>query len=224
MDNKNIKEIIINSVNPLKFDFSAIILVISNIIVIALAVIFKWNLMHLLWVYLGQNFIVGIFAFIRLLSVKNPMQMQVKVTTFEKTEYKKINKYYMAFLFLFHYGFFNIMYFIGLSLISSFATEVTDLESKAIIPGYLGLAFLIFFANHLFSFIYNFKKERESKTNLQVMMFLPYLRILPMHLLPFVAGIFLGNFLITFMVLKTIVDVITHNINHNIILQNQSHF
>lgn len=49
---------------------STIILLVSNLIVIILAVIQKWDTSTVLWVYWMQSIIIGFFQFLRILSLK----------------------------------------------------------------------------------------------------------------------------------------------------------
>lgn len=166
-------------------DLSAIILTISNILVIILAVVQNWDISTILWVYWMQSITIGLFQFLRILSLKTSK----------------------AFFFAFHYGFFHFIYAI-------FLFNFFQGNAKFNFQNFL-FGFLIFFANHLFSFIQNKTQDEKLKVNIGTLMFQPYIRIIPMHLI-IVLGAILGNQtkLIFFLVLKSLTDLITHIIKH----------
>lgn len=169
----------------IRLDLSAITLIISNLTVMTLALMQNWDISTLLWVYWVQSIIIGLFQFFRILSLK-------------------ISK---AFFFAFHYGFFHFIYAIFLS---NFFQSSPGLNFQDLL---LGSA--IFFSNHLFSFIQNRVQDEKSKLNIGTLIFTPYIRIIPMHLI-LILGIILGNQskLIFFLILKTLADLATHIIKH----------
>ena len=78
-------------------------------------------------------------------------------------------------------------------------------------------AVLVFAVNHYFSYVQNRELDRRGKPNIGTMLFLPYARIVPMHLL-IVMGATLGGgsrtALTVFIVLKTIADAVMHVVEH----------
>lgn len=166
-------------------DSSSISLLVSNIIVITLAIVQKWDVSTVLWVYWTQSIIIGFFQFLRILSLKN----------------------FTAFFFAFHYGFFHFIYAIFLASVAAKAPE----NFMFILTGSS-----IFFLNHLFSFIHNKEDDEKSKPNIGKLMFSPYARIIPMHLI-IIFGALLGDQikLIIFLALKTIADLAMHIFKHS---------
>ena len=87
-------------------------------------------------------------------------------------------------------------------------------------PEFISILFILlsiglFFLNHLFSFIKNFKHDTEKKQGFNGVLLLPFIRTLPMHLIILFGFILLDNKgIVIFLVLKTIVDVIMHNWEH----------
>lgn len=166
-------------------DSSSISLISSNLIVIILAVTQNWDISTLLWIYWIQSIIIGFFQFFRIFSLK----------------------IFTAFFFAFHYGFFHFIYAIFLF---NFFQSSPGLNFQNLLLG-----FIIFFANHLFSFIQNRVQDEKLKPNISTLLLQPYIRIIPIHLV-LILGIILGNQnkLIFFLVLKTFADLTTHNIKH----------
>ena len=78
-------------------------------------------------------------------------------------------------------------------------------------------AVLAFAVNHYFSHVQNRELDRRGKPNIGTMLFLPYARILPMHLL-IVMGATVGGdsraTLAFFIVLKTLADAVMHVVEH----------
>ena len=184
----------------IKWDSSLYFLIATNIIIIILAVIKKFDFPTILFVYWCQSVIIGFFNFIRILSLKN--------FTEEKVPTKAARGYaiFSAFFFLIHFWGFHLVYLIFLLSIAK--PNFTFISTIILSAGLL-------FINHLFSFIKNFKHDTEKKQDIGKVMSFPYARILPMHL-TIMFGLFLvGNKgIIFFLILKTIADVIMHNREH----------
>jgi len=205
----------------LKFNFqdlSTIILIFSNLITILIAIINNWNFLTLMWVYLFQSLIIGLFAFIKILKLKNFTTEGLKINN-EPVKANSQAKKKVAFIFSLYFIFFHIIY---IFFLWGFSQEISLESSVLKETSFIILSVLIFFANHLFSFVYNYKKDSKRKTNLGEMMHAPMLRILPMHLTIMFTGFIIVstaksniNILIFFIVLKTLADVIMHQQEHN---------
>jgi hypothetical protein len=75
--------------------------------------------------------------------------------------------------------------------------------------------FVIFFMNHLFSFLLNRENDRQKMANLGTMMFAPYLRIFPMHLIIIFGSQLPYRIALTvFLFIKTLVDLAGHSTEH----------
>lgn len=153
-------------------DPSSWLLILTNLIIIALAIVQRWSIGNLLWSYLSQSIIIGFFNVIKILSLKNFSTAGYKIGDKEAKPTKKI-KWLSALFFVFHYGGFHLIYILFLR---NFLVLGFD---KFLILKMSGL----FFANHLFSFLYNLKSDHEMKINIGKLMFLPYFRIVPIHLI-----------------------------------------
>ncbi len=197
------------------FDPSGIALIISNIITIFLAVKEGWSLGTIMLIYWAQSVIIGIFVFIKILSLKKFSTENFRINH-QPVEPTKGTKYFTAFFFLIHYGLFHLAYLIFLFSKNPITQgSIVSLSSPIIV---VLISIAIFFADHLFSFIYNFKEDSNKEKNIGTVMFFPYARIIPMHL-TIVFGFFLVQStggIIFFLILKTIADVIMHAVEHRI--------
>lgn len=210
----------LNLFNALKKDQSAMILVLSNVIIIIFALVQQWDILVIMLGYWLQSVIIGFFVFIRIINLKKFSVKNVKVNgkPLEETKKAKIST---ALFFAFHYGFFHFVYF---GFLMEFATENQDLNlTEEIFP--ILIMGAIFFLNHLFSSWYNRKEFEKKKPNIGKMMLFPYARIIPMHLTIIFSGSIIVSgstnglklFLIPlflFLSLKTIADLTMHIIEH----------
>lgn len=191
-------------------DRSASLLILSNLVVIVLAVVQRWQVTELLWVYWLQNIIIGFFNWRRMINLKEFSTDNLKLNGVQAQPTQK-TKRSMARFFLFHYGFFHAVYLFFLIQI------IDDIPSQVLLHWTIGVA--IFFFNHYFSYHYNRELDDASLPNIGNIMFLPYLRVIPMHLVLWIVastGIQSLWSLLFFLLLKAAADVLMHVIEHAI--------
>lgn len=204
-------------INQLTQDASLQALLLVNIFTIFVAIKEGWGLGTLMWVYWFQSIIIGIFNVVRIVRLKNFSTDGVKMNN-QTIPPTKGSKYLVAGFFTIHYGLFHLVYFFFLLL--GF-TSLAESSSSVAWSFVFGTSFM-FFCNHLFSYLYN--KDRDTQTaNIGTLMFLPYARILPMHLTIIFAPMFAFFAtipLLIFLLLKTVADMITHVLEHSILKKN----
>ncbi len=212
-------------------DPSAITLLISNLVVIALALAEGWSLAMLMLVYWCQSMVIGFFNILKILTWKAPVATNpdsiLKEIRSEGEQKPGLNplllagKVFLAGFFAVNYGAFHFGYLIFI-LGGFFATSPFSAPNAGAIDWLMvGATTAVFFGNHLFSFIYNLKKDGASEKNIMQIMFAPYARIIPMHL-TIIFGtmlmIFFGNptlATILFLSLKTAADMKMHADEHS---------
>lgn len=190
----------------LQSDWSSASLLGSNLLTLVVALIHNWPAGALLWVYWGQSVIIGLFNFLRMISLRQ-FSAEGVTSNGRPVMPTRATQRGMAFFFLFHYGFFHFVYMIFL-----FGLAAEGLANL----GAIGLCLGSFLVNHGFSFRYNLVSDRRKVRHIGSLMFFPYARILPMHLtiifgsaLPWNRGV-----LLLFLCLKTAADVIMHAVEH----------
>ena len=205
-------------------------LLLSNLITIFLAISQGWNLLAVMWIYWFQSIIIGFFNFIRIFQLKEFSIIGLKIgdqlinlDNF-RTHFPvmRTSKMFFAFFFLFHYGGFHLVYLAFLLTGVPFDLHESGVNFEVgAFSGLLGhemklilLAALIFFINHLFSYIYN-KPRDTKKQNIGELMLYPYARVIPMHF-TIILGSALGSALIFFLLLKTFADCAMHITEHKI--------
>ena len=166
--------------------------------------------MELIWVYYIQNLIIGYFNFKRMKSLKNFSTSGLRMNKKPVPETEK-GKDSTAFFFLIHYGFFHLIYFIF--LLKGCSLNLLTFLSIAV-------SAIIFYFNHQYSYQINHERDLAGCPNLGHLMFIPYLRVVPMHLVVIFGAISFTNSLLgllIFSVLKTISDVLMHIVEHRIL-------
>ena len=152
----------------------------------------------IVWIFWIQSVIIGIFNFFDMLTLHKVTE---NFTLNNKVTGTGESKGCLSFFFLVHYGGFHLGYLIFLSI--SFKFSAIDFSV-------LKFAFLSLLACTLIQFIQYKTVYRNVPRSITKMFFLPYLRIVPMHL-----TILLPEFLdwqpgMTFLILKTVFDLIGH--------------
>jgi hypothetical protein len=187
--------------NPFK-DFSLWLLLFSNTVTIFIAMKEDWNILTVLWVYWFQNITIGFFHFVKLLRLQKLSKNESRIDDQPSRLIK--NKMDDTALFsLGIYGVFHLIYMLFLIAGSaSNAYGMVLLELK-----YIFLAALVFFINHLLSYLYNRPKDAGEKVIGD-----PFVRVFPMQFtlifglvvdaLPLILG------------LKTISDATMHAVEH----------
>ncbi len=196
-------------------DPSTLALLVSNVIVIAFAIIEHWNLITLLWIYWAQSVIIGVFNVFKILDLTrfSTNGFYVNGKPVDPTEGAKRQT---AVFFALHYGLFHLVYFVFLVVFTCIGFWEVPSYNAAVGTAYFILASVaLFFASHLYSYLHNRESERGRMQNIGRVMFSPYARIFPMQL-TLILGIFLIDqaALLLFLTLKTVADVITHVAEH----------
>ncbi len=148
------------------------------------------------WIYWMQSIIIGLFNFIDLLTIKQYDAAGFKVNEQPLTEK---NKGCLPWFFLLHYGMFHFVYMIFLGVQLGFGVDRL----------FLLVGVGAFLLEALMAFIRRKQAEETLRFNMGGLFFLPYLRVVPMHLM-IMGPAFLGwQPSVIFLVLKTIADMLS---------------
>ena len=175
-------------------DHSILALIAANLFVIATVYWLRVPLLQVVLVYWTQRVIIGVSFFIR-------MRLRSRAAG-ERSSPERF--------FLLHYGLFHLGYLAFLMI----------LGVKRLQPIHLGgaVAFcaLIFALNHAYSLWYNVSRDRDKRADPEILFWIPYARILPMHciLLVIGSGYPQGNTLLLFLALRMFADVAMHQMEH----------
>jgi hypothetical protein len=189
-------------------------LLASNAIAAAYALYEGWSLYPLLWIYWGQSVCIGIFHFITILRLKefNTRNVMINNRSVSPTDEVKRKT---AWFFLFHYGFFHLFYFGALIVLPAFMGTARngapiDFGSVRSIARSVILLIVLFFIQQLMTFIQRTRMKLDNP-NIGTLMFFPYVRILPMHLVVFTSFYFQRTeYILAFLAVKTVADIVMY--------------
>jgi hypothetical protein len=186
-------------------------IVAANAVTLAMALLLDWPLGSLLWPYWFQSVIIGIYARRRMLALKRFSTEGLKMNNQEVGPTPDTQRR-MAVFFVIHYGFFHFGYAVFLMVLARF--RLADLP-------WIALAVVGFVLSHERSFKENLTRDLAGCPNIGTLMFLPYARVLPMHLVIIAGAGFIGGtsklVLIAFAVLKTGADLLMHHVEHRVL-------
>ena len=148
----------------------------------------------LIWLYWSQSVLLGVFNFLDILTVRKVKPESVVINgrpgSLQKTP--------SAFFFLVHYGFFHLVYLFFIS--SMKPTGPFQLE-------FFKYFFFAFLAGQIITFVQHKIQQRKTLTNIGAMFFIPYLRIIPMHLTILLPALLHFGDMGIFLILKALADV-----------------
>ncbi len=151
----------------------------------------------LLWLYWSQSVFLGFFNFLDMRT-----SPKVDVSIFKPTENggksdKKVANS-LAWFFLLHFGGFHFCYFVflGIKATSGFFDWIFYKQ-------YL----LVFLILQVVNFVQRKIHNKDRAVNIGKMFYMPYLRIIPMHLCILIPAFFNFSDLSVFLVFKSIADV-----------------
>lgn len=220
-------------------DRSTQYLIAVNFINILMAIILKWSIYDVMFVYWFQSISIGIFTFYKLYTY--PIEQIEREMNDGKTlevndlavANPRLATIIIAGFFAMHYGLFHLIYII---FIVGFANnEGLPLD---LMGGLVGS--LLFFSNHFYSYFFYQDEEiivteteygnsdKFSGLSVADIFSNPYTRIIPIHL-TIMAGAAISHFItggpfqnifiiLFFMGLKTFMDVIAHKKKHKQVL------
>lgn len=162
------------------------------------------------WIYWFQSITIGLFNFLDLLTIKNYDATDLKMNNKPVTAG---NKGCAAWFFLFHFGMFHIVYAVFL---------LAGIGTRSVSRGVLLLGIATFFLEAIINFMRQKQMERTVKFNLGTLFFLPYLRIIPMHLMILLPAFFGWAPSLLFLVLKMGADILSFVLYHHIYAKNKS--
>ena len=189
-------------------DRSTLVLLLSNLLTIAMALIQGWDVSVLMWIYWGQSVVIGYFNVHRILDLERFSTDGFRINN-QAVQPTRATQRKTAAFFAMHYGMFHLVYFVFLFKDASLDGTVSLLGA--------GVCVFAFYLNHRFSWRYNRAIDRARVPNIGNIMFFPYLRIIPMHLTILLGGFSNGHgtlSLLFFLLLKTAADVAMHVVEH----------
>lgn len=191
-------------------DGSVYVLIAANVLALAIAYLTRMSLRELMLVYWIQSAIIGISSCVRILNLQRFSTENFKIND-QPVEETSQSKWQIAGFFALHYGIFHVVY---LAFIA-FEGKASPHSGPAF--GYF-LCAMVFAANHGYSLLQNIRRDAHGRPNIGILMFLPYARIVPMHVTILAGGALYGGAyaFALFGFLKVVADVVMHTIEHHV--------
>jgi hypothetical protein len=192
-------------------DKSLWLLIFSNLTTAFFAIKDGYGVMPLIWIYWFQSISIGFFHLIRIIHLKDFSTEGIDKSA-RVDEHKTFYKYLAALVFAVQYGFAHFAFLTPILILTFDGAEPGPLSLQPF--GFVLFSSLLFFINHLFSFIYN-KPEYATPPKFMELVLHPYVRILPMYFITGTVVLFNINISIYFfLVLKIYADVAMHIREH----------
>ena len=161
-----------------------------------------------IFIFWMQSLFIGVFNVIGMLTFNNRVS---NTFTINNSPSNKIGC--AAVFFIFHYGIFHLIYFAFL--------VATVMKEQALDFQFIKISFWAIFAGCIMQYIQDKRHNKIEPINIGVMFFMPYVRIIPMHLI-IILPVFLNiSAPIFFLALKTFADVVTHLIYRKYVFKPQ---
>jgi Family of unknown function (DUF6498) len=183
-----------------------------NAITVAMALALDWPVATLLWPYWVQSVVIGYFSRKRILALGRFSTEGFKMNDREVSATPATQRS-VANFFAVHYGFFHLAYLAFLLGQHTGQFRWSDWAGLVV----LGVSFAW---NHRLSFNQNVEADRTGTPNIGTLMFLPYARIIPMHITIIAGGALGGDgplAVLIFGALKTAADVLMHHVEHRVL-------
>ncbi len=182
-------------------------LLLINLIIIAYYYYYHTSFKTLVWVYWCQSVVIGVFNFIHLVTIENIEPGTIEINK-EKVKTPAQVVGCIGPFFAFHYGFFHLVYLVFLFTITD-SKEVVDYRLLEVAVGTLVL-------DQLWNLIRLREYEKTHPANVGALFFLPYLRVVPMHLTIIFPTLLNIPSMALFLFLKTGADLIGYIITRAI--------
>lgn len=159
---------------PERMRTSTLGLLASNLLTLTLALVFGWEAGWLIWPYWMQSVVIGFYARKRMLALHD-FTTEGFTSGGRRVAEDEAGKRSTARFFTLHYGFFHVIY--GMFLLAQH--PVASPRDIAL----LALCGLSFVFSQRQTYAVQHAADLHGRPSLGALMFLPYLRVLPMHLI-----------------------------------------
>jgi len=190
---------------------SALALVVANLVPVYGVLALGWKVAPILVFYWTENLVVGFFNVLKMSRAQGDVSNSG--TTMNGRPVTMESRKGMIFFFVVHYGGFTLGH--GIFVWAMFHPEGQNL------PGELGLALLVLFISHGYSYRHNFIGHGEYlKVPFTTLFWQPYVRVVIMHITILAGGALAQHLgsplgaLLVLVALKTLIDLGGHWLEH----------
>lgn len=198
----------------MKLDRAVAAILAGNAATLVVALWQDWPLALLLWPYWLQSVVIGWYSRKRMLALERFSTEGFRINGVQPPANDEATKRSTALFFVVHYGFFHVGYLVFLAVLGATGQlgrppTLTDFGLVALLGG-------VFAWSHRTSHRLNLDADLRGERNIGALMFLPYARVLPMHVMVILGALLEGGAaaLLLFTALKTLADVGMHVVEH----------
>lgn len=179
------------------------LLIASNAFILVYYIQYPESINSVIALFWIQSVVIGVFNALDMMTLQNTVENSFTIND------KPGNKQGCAGLFfLFHYGFFHFVYLFFLPGIIDF---------KHLDWSFIRISFWIIVASSLIDFIYSKRRNRVYPVNIGYMMFMPYARIIPIHIMILAPSFLHISANMIFIILKIFADLIMFVVYQNVV-------
>ncbi len=181
----------------------------SNVLAAVVAIALDWDVIELLWPFWIQSVVIGYYARQRMLQLRDFSVEGLSFGGRPATETPEDQRSTANF-FALHYGFFHFAYLVFLIQRSA------EMKFDFIDANLYVIVALSFVFAHRRSHREHVEADLAGRPNLGALMFMPYLRVIPMHLVILFGAAKGGGVgtILLFTILKTLADIGMHKFEH----------
>lgn len=190
----------------MKLSWPIIFLILANVTPILGAVFLDWSVGNILALYWLESVIIGALNVVKILSCQGAPLKDMK------------GKAFLSLFFAVHYGMFTMVHGIFLSELFEGGGTVLEQISQGQLLVWTALGFVV---SHSISMLINFFGRGEYMTrSANSQMFMPYSRVIVMHIVVIFGGFLVMHFgapiwaLIIMVAIKVIIDLRAHKRSH----------
>jgi hypothetical protein len=194
-------------------DYTSWLLIAVNVYLILYYRKFPNSINDIIVLFYIQSVLIGVFNFFDMLTIKQFAESDFKLNTPSVATKAQSKNGCGAWFFLLHYGFFHLVYLFFL---------VTLVNIKQLDFRFIEFSFFIILATCISGFVQNKIRNRNEDVNIVAMFFMPYARIIPMHLMILLPAFLHISGAMLFLVLKMLADVIMHVVYQQSVFKQRS--
>jgi hypothetical protein len=200
-------------------DYGLYAILAANVLTLVIAVWRDWSMIELVFPFWMQSIVIGFYARRRILKLRQFTTDDMLVNGKRVDPTAKTQRW-IANFFTLHYGLFHLFYlmFIGV-FVGSGSADAAPAEPQLVEQRYIYAAIaLSFLISHGASHREHVAADLAGKPNIGTLMFIPYIRIVPMHLTIMLGAMAGGaSAIYAFMALKTAADLGMHWVEHRVL-------
>jgi Family of unknown function (DUF6498) len=191
-------------------DYTFWLLIAANLYLILYYIKYPESINGIIILFWIQSVLIGFFNFLDMLTLKNFATTDLKTGNEPSDAGSPAKNGCFTWFFLVHYGIFHLVYLFFLATL----VDIKKIDSR-----FIELSFFVILLAGISNFVQNKIRNRTEDVNIGAMFFMPYARVIPMHLMILMPQFLHISANAIFLVLKTLADAIMYAVYRNAIFK-----